>query len=948
MTIPQRILLHVALGAALVIAVATGVTYGIVFSAAKQRDLKHLETYVTERSRREDIGFKQVEINLNLVRGQFLKRMEGPTPRNLEGQWSDRFEVFPDGAWRSRTNFVDGRKYSTLWAHKDVVFTPELKTDILRAQNICDELLPGWVDEFPSVYFVLPGTPGWLNIGFDSRIPAWVWDTPADYDPATLEWFHLAMPTNLPPEGFSWTGIIEEPTTKVPIVSVYLPIFKDGRFLGSIGHDKYVNRMMEEITHSDLPGARHVIFRADGRIVAHPTKLKEILASKGQLRMQNCGEPDLASLYRAVMSHAQRNFSDYDAESGCYYSVARLAGPEWFFLTTMPRQQLQQQAFQSAQWVLWSGLFSLALVLGFLFMTLRRQIATPLAELTRATKQMSAGDNSARAEVKRDDEFGALARAFNEMGKRVAARDAELQAEKAALERRVSERTAELRESETRFVTAFRNSPVMQSLIRSTDRMLIEVNDTFLKNLGFTLDQVIGKTAPELNFWIDPEELAGYAQELGSRGFIQSREVRLRAGDGRVLTVLLSTQPVDIGGTPHFLSAGVDITARKEAEAKLVASERQLRESEARFGKAFQTNPVLMTIARLDDGKFVEVNPAFMKHIGFDRTEIIGKDSRELDLWVDLNARADFFGKLKQHRLIRDVECQIRTRRGTIHTMELSGEIIELNGEPHLITFALDVTQTKQAEAELQNALAQERELSQLKGDFVSLVSHEFRTPLEIIMSSVDNLDRYHDRLPLEKRQQLLHTINKAVRRMAGMMEEVLVLGRLETDRVTFKPTELEFRSLCRRLCDEIESATNQRCPIQLQVNGTPDIAIGDESLLRHIFTNLLSNAVKYSPADQLVDFIVHRDGDAAVCRITDHGCGIPAVDQKRLFQAFHRGSNVQQIPGTGLGLLIVQRCVELHGGEIKFESVEGKGTTFTVTLPLFGNSSINENTYTV
>lgn len=939
MTIPQRILLHVAAGAAVVIAVATAVTYGIVYEGAKQRDLKHLETYVRERTRREEIGFKQVEINLNLVRGQFLKRMEGPAPRNIEGQWNERFEFFPDGAWRSRTNFVDGRKYSTLWAHKEVTFTLELKTEILRAQNICDELLPGWADDFPSVYFVLPGPPGWLNIGFDPRIPAWVWETPADYDATKLEWFDLAMPKQMPMDRFAWTGVIEEPTTKVPIVSAYQPIFKDGKFLGSIGHDKYVNRMMEEITHSDLPGARHVIFRADGRIIGHPTKLKEILASKGLLQMQNSGEPDLVSLYRAVKSRAERNFSDYDLGSDCYYSVARLAGPDWFFLTTMPREVLQQQAFQSAKWVLWSGLVSLALVLAFLAATLRRQIAQPLIELTRATKQMSAGDVSARAAVGRSDELGELAQAFNEMAERIAQRDAELQAEKASLERRVAERTAELRESEARFVTAFRNSPVMQSLIRSTDRMLIEVNDTFLKKLGFTLDQVIGKTAPELNFWVDPEELADYAQEVGSKGFVPGREVRLRAGDGRVLTVLLSTQPVDIGGTPHFLSAGVDITARKEAEARVIASERQLRESEARFSKAFQTNPVLMTIARLEDGQFVEVNPAFMKHIGFDRTEIIGKSSQQLSLWVDATARADFFSKLKRDRVVRDVECQIRTRHGTIHTMQISGEIIELNGEPHLITFALDVTQTKEAEAELQNALAKERELSQLKSDFVALVSHEFRTPLEIIMSSVDNLDRYHDRLPPEKRQQLLHTINKAVRRMAGMMEEVLVLGRLETDRVTFQPAKLELRSLCRRLCDEIESATGKRCLIELRLDSTLEAASGDESLLRHIFSNLLSNAVKYSAAGERVDFIVERAGDNAVCRVMDHGCGIPSADQKRLFQAFHRGSNVGQIPGTGLGLLIVQRCVELHGGEIQFESVEGKGTTFTVTLPLFGKN---------
>lgn len=535
--------------------------------------------------------------------------------------------------------------------------------------------------------------PGWLNIGFDPRIPNWVWDTPADYDAAGLEWFHLAMPKETPTEGFSWTGVIEEPTTKVPIVSAYLPIVKDGRFLGSLGHDKYVNRMMEEITHSDLPGARHVIFRADGRIVAHPTRLKAILASKGHLRMQDCGEPDLASLYRVASVRKERYFSDYDRSSGCYYSVARLAGPDWFFLTTMPREWLQQQAFQSAQWVLWSGLVSLALVLAFLATTLRRQIARPLAELTRATKQMSAGAVSTCATVFRADELGELARAFNEMTRRVASRDGELRKLNEDLEQRVALRTSELSEA--------------------------------------------------------------------NRSLAAAREEALRL-------------------------------------------------------------------------------------------------------------------------------------------------------------------------------LARERELNELKSEFVSLVSHEFRTPLEIIMSSVDNLDRYSDRLPLEKRQQLLRTINKSVRRMSEMMEEVLVLGRLETDRVTFRPAPFDLRAFCLRVCDEIESATGRPGQIQLQINGAPENAKGDESLLRHIFTNLLSNAVKYSRPDQVVDFLVEQEVHVAVCRIRDRGCGIPEADQKRLFQAFHRGGNVRQIPGTGLGLLIVERCVTLHGGEIEFESVEGRGTTFTLRLPLF------------
>lgn len=934
MTIPQRILLHVAAGAAVVIAVATAVTYGIVYDGAKQRDLKHLETYVRERTRREEIGFKQVEINLALVRGQFLKRIETPAPRNLEALWSERFKLFPDGSWRSLTNFADGRKFSTLWARNNAVLTPELKTQVLRAQDICDELLPGWADEFPSVYFVLPAPPGWLNIGFDPRIPAWVWDTPANYDATNLEWFDLAMPKHPGADRFGWTGVIEEPTTKVPIVSAYLPIFRDGKFLGSLGHDKYVNRMMDEITKSDLPGARHVIFRSDGRIIGHPTKLKEILASKGLLTMQNSGESDLVSLYRAIQARTERNFSDYDEGSKCYYSVARLAGPDWFFLTTMPRELLQQQAFQSAKWVLWSGLISLALVSAFLAATLRRQIAQPLIELTRATKQMSAGDVSARATVGRRDELGELAGAFNEMAGRVAQRDAELQSEKASLERRVIERTAELSESEARFVTAFRHSPAMQSLIRGNDRVLIEVNDTFLGKLGFTREQVIGKVAPELNFWFDPAELADFAQEIETKGFVSGREVRLRACDGRVLTVLLSTQPVDIGGALHFLSAGVDITARKE--------------SEARFNAAFHNSPVIQSVIRFPSAQIVEVNDTFLKIMGYSREEVIGKTPFDLNFWTDTQKVHDYRARLFKERFVRDYEMQIRPKNGNLRTILLSSQMVDIQGEPHSITSAVDITVLREAEVELQAALAKERELSHLKSEFVSLVSHEFRTPLEIIMSSADNLQRYHDRLVTEKRDELLRTINKSVRRMAGMMEEVLVLGRLETDRMKFDPAPLEFGALCRRLCDEMASATGNRCPIHLEMTGTPKSVNADENLLRHIFTNLLSNAVKYSPPGSPVSFHVQREGKLVTCRIADRGCGIPEADQKHLFQAFYRGNNVSQIPGTGLGLLIVRRCVELHGGKIRFESAEGAGTTFTVTLPLFENSSIHEDKHSI
>jgi len=137
-------------------------------------------------------------------------------------------------------------------------------------------------------------------------------------------------------------------------------------------------------------------------------------------------------------------------------------------------------------------------------------------------------------------------------------------------------------------------------------------------------------------------------------------------------------------------------------------------------------------------------------------------------------------------------------------------------------------------------------------------------------------------------------------------------------------------------LIDELLSATNQKCPILLKIGDVPSKSWADKRLLRHIFSNLLSNAVKYSPENSPVEWTIDREEEWAVCQIKDGGLGIPEQDLQWLFRAFHRGHNVGHLPGTGLGLTIVKRCIELHRGSIQIGSTVGKGTTVTLRLPLF------------
>jgi signal transduction histidine kinase len=170
-------------------------------------------------------------------------------------------------------------------------------------------------------------------------------------------------------------------------------------------------------------------------------------------------------------------------------------------------------------------------------------------------------------------------------------------------------------------------------------------------------------------------------------------------------------------------------------------------------------------------------------------------------------------------------------------------------------------------------------------------------------------------------------------------MEEVLVLSRLDAGKLDFKPAALDLNAFCRRVVDEVLSATNRRCPIESSLSSVLPEAEADERLLGHIFTNLLSNAIKYSEPEAAVQFTVERDGQEAVCVVRDQGIGISEDDQQQLFKAFHRGGNVGSRPGTGLGLLLVKRCADLHGGKVQVNSKIGKGTTVTVRLPLFGKN---------
>jgi signal transduction histidine kinase len=240
--------------------------------------------------------------------------------------------------------------------------------------------------------------------------------------------------------------------------------------------------------------------------------------------------------------------------------------------------------------------------------------------------------------------------------------------------------------------------------------------------------------------------------------------------------------------------------------------------------------------------------------------------------------------------------------------------------------------------------LAEERSrLAELKANFVTQASHEFRTPLAVILACCTALKRYAARMTAEEQRRRLAKIHASVRHMTELLEDVLTLGRGESGKLACVPQASNLEALCQEVVADVEAAASASGGIVLCCTPSGDDAMIDPKLVRQILRNLLTNALKYSPDGGTVRLNVTRGSGIICLRVADQGIGIPLEDQKAIFEPFHRGANVGKIPGSGLGLAIAHEAIELHGGTIAVDSTPGRGTTFTVTLrddPLTGQSA--------
>ncbi|MGB3208642.1 MAG: ATP-binding protein [Crinalium sp.] len=343
-----------------------------------------------------------------------------------------------------------------------------------------------------------------------------------------------------------------------------------------------------------------------------------------------------------------------------------------------------------------------------------------------------------------------------------------------------------------------------------------------------------------------------------------------------------------------------------------------------------------------ENAVYTYISPNIEKILGYEAEEIIGKTPFDLMPAADAKNIANIVsGNVNTHQTFTCIETAIIHKDGNL-------VIIENTGVPYYDAggrfrgyrgISRNITERRLAEIELRKSLNKEKELNEIRTRFISMASHDFRTPLATILFSTDLLKVFGHQFSQSKKEQYLNKIQSQVKNMTQLLDDVLLIGKAESGNMEFKPVTLNLEGFCREILEEIELITGNKHSFVFKCQrecyeGECSIFQIDPKLLRQILTNLLSNAVKYSPEGGTIQLKLFCQNEQAIFQIKDEGIGIPLEDQERLFDLFHRASNVGNISGTGLGMAIIKQAVELHGGTISFESEVNRGTTFTISIP--------------
>ncbi|NNF21850.1 MAG: PAS domain-containing sensor histidine kinase [Saprospiraceae bacterium] len=532
------------------------------------------------------------------------------------------------------------------------------------------------------------------------------------------------------------------------------------------------------------------------------------------------------------------------------------------------------------------------------------------------------------------------------------------------------------------------NAAVEGVIVSNKAGKIILSNPSAASMFGYERDELMSLTIEDLlpagNKPQHKKLRRSYFDKPASRQMGVGMDLRAMRKDGSIFPVEISLSNTIIGNETVVVSYIIDITERKKIEYEIK------REKETAQMYLDIAGAVFMVLDK--NGKLILINQAGSRLLGLPEKDIIGKD------WFDNftpedrrdKVRTIFKRILKKKTPSRSLDEYIINSKGERRIVSWHiALILDENGKPaSLIGSGVDVTDQKSAEAalkrsqekliiyatelekkvsertkelaeainnlekinaELQDevgtriraekdariALEKEKELNELKSRFVSLASHEFRTPLSTISSSASLIARYDNAETLEKRQKHIVRIKNNVNNLTGLLNDFLNLEKVEEGKIVATYEKIDFVELVNEAVEEMQANSKAGQVIELESDSSVTGIYLDKQMLKNIFLNLLSNAIKYSPPESIIKFKYFSSKDNLQIEVADQGIGISTPEQSHLFTRFFRAKNASGIQGTGLGLYLVKKYVEEMQGSITFTSELEQGTTFTIQFPL-------------
>ena len=513
-------------------------------------------------------------------------------------------------------------------------------------------------------------------------------------------------------------------------------------------------------------------------------------------------------------------------------------------------------------------------------------------------------------------------------------------------------------------------APELVGVYEATLGRLTQVNAAGVRLLGYASEAALlavpnlGQHLPVLvdRGWAS---FCAQAQHAGP----QTIDTEVHRHGGEVVQARLTLTYFEVEGAPFFL-------LRLSEQGRLHQAERELAQSVRRF-EAVVANATIGIIVCNRAGSIVSANGMAHQQFGYAAGTLLGTSLDQLVPRTpgrNHEQLRESFNAQPSVRAMGAHRCDLEARRqdGSVFPVEVSLSYFHLDDELYVVSYVLDITfkktadqallaerqrverlnaeleqkvadrthallttleQLEQRQAELAQALAAEQELGELKSRFVSMASHEFRTPLTAVLTSASLIEQYPAAEQQTQRLRHLGRIRQSVNHLNDILEEFLSVGRIEEGKITAHPVRLDLPTLLRDTVADVQGLRKTGQAIVPEI-ACPEPVWLDASLLRKILVNLLSNALKYSGEQAEVHLRAACQGGRLTLVVQDQGVGISPEDQAHLFERFFRAATVANVPGTGLGLYITARYVALLGGTIDLASTLGQGTTVTVTIP--------------